>query len=310
MRRAWGIILALVGAAAVALGAIGLAAFGVAGQMKETSSALVSGDDSHALVADILSIDAGFPGSSSLGEVTIGAEALGGRPVFIGYGTRSDVDQYLEGVAFDAVSQQGSEWQTKSVPGSGSPADPGKQSFWRGSATGFDADVRFQLPSSGQVSLVVMNRNGDAPVKARIAVGYESDLVFPLSLALVVVGAALFVVGLLLLRRRRAGSVRRTAAPSAAGAAAGSGVANGGQPAEVSGTEPAVLEPPTASPSEVPESPPQDTEVLTGQAGTQRHPSGELPAGEDAAPVEGAGTDAAQGEPYPQDWFREDSTKR
>lgn len=302
MRRAWGIILALVGVAAVGLGAIGIAAFGVAGQMKATSSSLVSGDDSHALVADILSIDAGFPGSSSLGEVTIGAEALGGRPLFIGYGTRADVDQYLEGVAFDAVAQQGSEWQTKSVPGSATPADPGKQDFWRGSATGFDAAVRFQLPSSGQASLVVMNRNGEAPVKARIAVGYESALAFPLSVALVVVGAALFVVGLLLLRRRKGGSGKTTAAPIAADAAVA--------PAGVGGHVEAADSEPPAIRAEAPESAAQDTEVLTGQADTGHSTSGEHPGGGETAPVEPAGTDTAGDEPYPQDWFREDSAER
>ncbi len=203
MRRVLAVIFVIVGVAAITVGGIGVAAFGVEGKMQSSSSALESSSRSHALLADILSIEAGFPGSSALGEVTIGAEAVGGKPLFIGYGTRRSVDKYLEGVGFDAVAQQGSAWETRTVPGVVEPDDPLDKNFWLGSSTGFDAEVAFKIPSEGQASLVVMNQNATAPVEARIAIGYQSELVFPLSVGAIAVGALLVVVGLVLLRPRR-----------------------------------------------------------------------------------------------------------
>jgi hypothetical protein len=275
----------MLGLIAVGVGVLGVTAFGPQGRLDAASSPLVSKKDSHALVADILSIDAGFPSSASLGEVTIGAEAVGGKPLFIGYGTREAVDKYLDGVGFDAVSQAGSQWQTKSVPGGPPPDPPGDEKFWLGSSSGFDTEVRFAIPSSGEASVVIMNMDGGAPVKARIAIGYQSDVVFPASLAAIVVGSVMVLVGILLLRRRRGDVTPASAAPAYPTSAEVAGEAHPVDTADATSS--------TGTGSA--------TETGAADAADAAGPDG----GETAPQAPAPGTDGGEaGQGVPSDWYR------
>lgn len=202
MRRFLGLVLFILGLAAVTLGGLAVSAFGTSGSLQTTSPPLQTSEKSYAIVADILAIDAGFPGSSQLGEVTIGAESLNGDLLFIGYGQRSDVNAYLAQVQFDAVTQQGDGWDTRTVPGRNEPATPEDQAFWLDSSTGVDPNIVFDIAGSDQLTVVVMNQDQQPGVNAELYVGYESEIVFPVSAAAIAVGVVFVVLGVVLMFRR------------------------------------------------------------------------------------------------------------
>ena len=212
MRRVFGALIILVGVGLTIAGGLGIAGFGTAGALQANSPLLQTSPDSYAIVADVTAVDAGFPWSEDLGDVTIGAEGQAGQSLFVGYGLRTDVNDYLAGVGFDAVAQRSGGWETRVIPGIDKPAPPADQDFWLGQAVGADASVDFTSPSSGDVSVVVMNQDGTAGVAAELFVGYESDVVFPASLGAVILGAVLVVLGLYLVIRR---SKRQRAQPVA-----------------------------------------------------------------------------------------------
>ncbi len=202
LRRFLGLVLFILGLAAATLGGLAVSAFGTNGTLQTMSPALQSSEKSYAIVADILAIDAGFPGSSQLGEVTIGAESIDGGSLFIGYGQRSDVNAYLAQVQFDAVTQQGDGWDTRTVPGRNEPGPSEDQNFWLDSSTGVDPDIVFDTAGSDQLTVVVMNQDQQPGVSAALYVGYESDIVFPVSAAALAVGAVLVVLGVVMMFRR------------------------------------------------------------------------------------------------------------
>jgi hypothetical protein len=212
VRKVFGALIILIGVGLTIAGGLGIAGFGTAGTLQAKSPLLQTSPDSYAIVADVTAVDAGFPGSEDLGDVTIGAAGQAGQSLFVGYGLRTDVNDYLAGVGFDAVAQRSGGWETRVIPGVDKPPPPADQDFWLGQAVGADASVDFTPPSSGDVSVVVMNQDGTAGVAAELFVGYESDVVFPASLGAVVVGAVLVLLGIYLVIRR---SKREQAQPVA-----------------------------------------------------------------------------------------------
>ena len=202
LRRFLGAVLIVIGLAAATIGGIGVSAFGTSGSLQTNSPPLQSSPKSYAIVVDILAIDAGFPGSSELGELTIGAEALDGDLLFIGYGQRSDVNAYLAQTQFDVVTQRGNGWDTRTVPGNQVPGSPEGQDFWLDSSTGVDPDVVFDVAGSDQLTVVVMNQGQSSGVDANLYVGYESEVIFPASAGAIAVGVVLVVGGVVLVARR------------------------------------------------------------------------------------------------------------
>lgn len=198
-----GVVLLLAGGALAVLGGISVATFGSSGSLEAVSTPLETSPQGHALVADIVGVSTGFPGSTMLGTTTIGAQAEGGQPLFVGVGSRALVDKYLFGVPYQAVRQDGSAWETLSVPGTKQPPPPGKQKLWASQSTGVHPSLEFRPPGAGSSSFVVMNADGSPGVDARITVGYVSKWVFPLSIAALVVGILLAFEGVYLLWRSR-----------------------------------------------------------------------------------------------------------
>lgn len=202
LRRIIGALLILLGIGLTIAGGLGVAGFGTSGTLQANSPPLQTSPDSYAIVADIVGVDAGFPGSSSLGEITIGAETQSAQQLFVGYALRSDVNDYLAGVGFDAVAQRSGGWETRVIPGVSVPGEPAEQDFWLGEAVGSTASVQFAAPTGGDISVVVMNSDVKPGVTAELFVGYESDVVFPASVGSIVLGAVLVIVGLILVIRR------------------------------------------------------------------------------------------------------------
>lgn len=200
-----GLVSLVVGVALLAAGVLGIVTFGTSGTLEAVSTPLKSNPKSYALVADVIGIDTGFPGSSSLGTTTLGAQSTNGKRLFIGVGPRDAVDEYLLGVPFDAVRQDGSAWQTQTVPGTNKPAPPANERFWLRRGTGIKPTVEFVTPGSGMATYVIMNGDGTPAVAARMTMGFSSPSAFPLSIAAIIIGGLAALLGLFLLLRRRRG---------------------------------------------------------------------------------------------------------
>lgn len=199
-----GIILLLAGALLAVGGALTAIAFGPSGTLQSASTPLKTDPDGYALVADVVAVSAGFPGSSLLGTPTLGANSAGTERLFVGIGSRADVDQYLAGASFAAVRQEGSQWQSLSVPGVKKPGVPTDESFWIRRATGNEPTVDFAT-SNGNATFVIMRADGTPDVSAQVLIGYTSRWVFPLALAALVIGVLLAIEGIVLMVRSRRG---------------------------------------------------------------------------------------------------------
>ena len=203
MRKAViGGILLVVGILLAVAGALTAFTFGPSGTLRTTSTPLETTPEGYALVADVVAVSAGFPGSSLLGTPTLGADSSGNERLFVGIGSRTDVDEYLAGAPFQAVRQDGNQWESLSIPGTKNPGLPSEEQFWFERATGNAPSVDFST-STGSATFVVMHADGTPDVRAQILIGYTSRWVFPLSIAAVVLGLLAAIVGIVLLRRSR-----------------------------------------------------------------------------------------------------------
>lgn len=149
-----------------------------------------------------------------LGTVRIEATAPGGEDLFVGIGPSRDVDGYLEGVAHhrvDEVSMRPFEVDYRAMAGEATPAPPAEQPFWAASATG--EDLRWDV-EDGDWTVVVMNPDGSAGVRADVSVGIKTDLLAPIAIGLAIAGLLALVVGAVLLI---AGLRGATPTPPAAG---------------------------------------------------------------------------------------------
>lgn len=201
-RPVLGGILLVVGLLLIAAGALGVAAFGPSGTISEKSPPLKTQPDGYALVVDVLGVNAGFPGSSLLGTPTLGADSTGPERMFVGVAPRDSVDEYLTGVAFEAVRQEGSQWPTESIPGTKKPPVPADETLWVDESTGNAPSIDFTPATSGS-TFIVMNADATPGVAAQIVVGYTSPFVFPASIAAMVLGLLAIIQGFLFMRGRR-----------------------------------------------------------------------------------------------------------
>lgn len=212
-----GVLSVLIGLGCVAGGTLAILAFGPEGRLELLSPELTSGKDARALIMDVENVDAGFSGSESLGETTIGVESKSFNAMFIGLGATSRVDEYLSGVAYDVVRYEDDRWVTSVVPGSAKPTPPKDETFWTRRSVGTSPTVVFREASGPSTTFVVMNADGSPGVSATITVGYRSSLIFPMAVTAIVIGALLIVLPLILgyrgrRKRKRANAQRK--APS------------------------------------------------------------------------------------------------
>ncbi len=229
-----GIILLIAGALLAVGGALTAVAFGPSGTLQSASTPLKTDPDGYALVADVVAVSAGFPGSALLGTPTLGADSTGTERLFVGIGSRADVDEYLAGASFEAVRQDGSAWQSLSIPGVKKPGVPTDESFWIRRATGNEPTVDFAT-SNGNATFVIMRADGTPDVRAQILIGYTSRWVFPLALAALVIGVLLAIEGIVLLVRSRRGG-RPAAGGDADARESGDEAAHTQQPAATEST--------------------------------------------------------------------------
>ncbi len=192
------ILLTVAGIGLLAIGGMGIRIFGTSGQSTVTLEDVESRAGSVALVADIVSTDAGIPFAEELGEVALGARSTDGWPVFVGLGAQADVDDYLFGRPYDVLNNAGGSWDVVPVPGvTGEIDSPQLEDFWIIADTGTRAAIPVDRPDDGERTMVIMNGDGSPGVAVALQISFTSDRVFPLSMAALAFGAILLVTGLI-----------------------------------------------------------------------------------------------------------------
>jgi hypothetical protein len=156
--------------------------------------------DSYALVSPELTVTGDIPQLPfDLGTLRLAAR--GERPsdeLFLGIARTRDVERYLAGVHhtevrdidFDPLSTRLRERQ-----GPLEPEPPQSQSFWIDSDSGSDPQLQRRL-ETGDVTVVLMNADGSAGVRAELAAGVRSDLFAPAGLAILLVGLLFVLIGI------------------------------------------------------------------------------------------------------------------
>jgi uncharacterized membrane protein len=198
----------------------------------------------------------------------IKASAIDSSAVFVGIGPSSEVAAYLEGVAYDEVTNYA--WTSSQVDyrhfDGGAPSSlPGEQTFWVASVQGpGDQDLRWNI-SDGDWTGVVMNADASAPVAVNLSLGARFGLLTPIGIALVVAGVVLLAGGIVLivLGARRPREARTPQVPG--GWMPPQGAGEWQQPPSGSGVAPGWSTPP--SPSGPTQSPPREE---PGAAGDER----------------------------------------
>lgn len=197
-------LLCLVGGAGLAVvGIAGIQTFGSEGRLYLESPVLESGRDSYALVIDVADVETGLPWSDSLGETTVGARSGNQDSLFAGLAPTPDLDEYLRGISYDVVRNEGAGWQLSPVPGTKKPDPPGAERFWTRRGAGAEPTIPFKQAPGGKTTFVVMGAEGESGIVASMTVGYRSSVVYPLSLGAIGLGAVLILLAVFLVFRSR-----------------------------------------------------------------------------------------------------------
>lgn len=199
-----GVLLILIGLALLVPGSLLLWLDGAGdsqGYINTTTHSLES--PGYALVAPDVKVALGsgdwIPGDWAF---QVRATSTTDTPLFVGVGPTADVADYLNGVAYDEVtnigwfSSGGTDYRTSQ--GGAPPSPPGQQTFWAAKQEG-QGPQALQWPiQSGDWTVVVMNADGSAMVSANVSLGAHLGFLRPLGIGLAAGGAVLFIVGILL----------------------------------------------------------------------------------------------------------------
>ncbi len=207
-----GLILIVLGLGSLVAGS-GIAAT-IGSDGKYTATAGTVKTSGYALVFNDFTVDTGGgkDAVAKVAEFTAGASAPGGKPLFIGVGPAAKVAKYLDGVPRDIVSDvTEAHSHLVPIPGTQQPSAPADQTFWTAQGTGVSPTVK--LPTSENQSLVIMNQDASQPVNATLRVGVTSSKIFPLGIALAILGLLATILGIWLLVRARKSRKKVDAAP-------------------------------------------------------------------------------------------------
>lgn len=177
--------------------------------------------EGHALLFDAIYVRGDLPSSGSF-SATLKIEATGeDEALFVGVGPTSGVGDYLAGVKGDRVVQVDwpGEVRTEPLPGGVAvPAPPTGETFWEASESGTGTLNLDWVVTGGDWTIVVMNADGGAGVEVEGNVTVTMPALGPISVALLVFGLVVLVVGALL-TISGAKTPRSVAAPIVAGSA-------------------------------------------------------------------------------------------
>lgn len=214
-----GVVVAILGGALVAGGAVVGAAFGPDGTVTTTPTSVNA--TGVALLVDGLEVDAGgLPVPDGVGVLTLSATSATGSPLFLGVANGSDLDTYLAGAPYDVVAALGTggTTTTRTVPGTQQPPPPATQQFWLRQDEGSPARLTARIPQG--TTVVLMKSDATPGVSADLSVTLEVDRAWPAALAIAGAGVVLLVIAVALLvasrRRKTPEPVGAHSAPSAA----------------------------------------------------------------------------------------------
>jgi hypothetical protein len=190
-----------------------------------TTEAHHVGTPTHALASSGLDIDSDagwFLDDGRFGSVQVSGASLDpNKDIFVGVASRTAVAAYLDGVAWDEVTDldvDPFQVHTERHQGTGSPGAPASQPIWEASVQGTGEQTLDWDVESGDWSIVVMNADGSAGVQSDVELGARLKWLFEIGLAGILAGAFLLAVSAALmfhaLRDRPSGP--EAASPAAA----------------------------------------------------------------------------------------------
>jgi hypothetical protein len=138
------------------------------------------------------------PGWLANGFATVKVRAISPRPVFIGIGSTSDVNAYLQRVPHTQITDfETDPFRVKShiVPGTARPAPPANQRFWEAQASGPGTQTITWDVKSGTWSAVAMNADGTRNVLIAYRVGARINSLVWVTIGVLVVGLAFLALG-------------------------------------------------------------------------------------------------------------------
>jgi hypothetical protein len=212
---AWRTVLVILGAVLILLGCGLLAGGGIglwAHAQRDAAGYHTAGPerlttDTFALSAP--SLDVGIAGPDAiyaddlLGDVRITLESRNVEtPLFIGIGPAGDVARYLNGVGHTEISDfEADPFKVTYVPRPGGQpaADPAAQTFWVASDSGTGSRTLSWNVADGNWSVVVMNADRSQGVDADVSIGSTLPGVLPVSIAALVVGGLLLLLGIVVI---------------------------------------------------------------------------------------------------------------
>jgi hypothetical protein len=176
-----------------------------------TTAAHTYATPTRALTTDNLRIDGDVPHwlSSRLGHVRIAPQGAG---AFVGIARTPAVEDYLDGVAHDEISDLDVDpfkLDTARRAGEGRPAMPEAQTFWAATSTGgrpLDWKVR-----TGDWTAVVMNPDGSPGVRVDAKLGVKAPLIGTLGWILAIPGVLLGLAALGLIALGAGGAAKHRA---------------------------------------------------------------------------------------------------
>ncbi len=203
------VVLIVLGAVLLALGALTAIGGGVVMALFGSSDTLSSGvqqvsTPTRALVSPVAAIQNTTGVQTVFGTVRLHITATPAgtaRRIFIGIGPAAAVGRYLSGVSHDVatdVTLTPFHLALARHPGVARPAPPGSQSFWVADASGNRATLSWTV-TDGSYRVVAMNTDGTAPVSLNTQLGLTIPHMFAIGASLLAGGIVLLLLGGLLL---------------------------------------------------------------------------------------------------------------
>lgn len=192
-----GVLLVLVGIAAVVVSGLVISVFGTKGE--NTTPVATVNTSTAALYVRSFNVER-TDGPQQYLDLSVGAKSTNGKPLFVGVTPPDKAQAYLRGVPYESASKiSNGAFEVKAVPGLIVPApDPEQQNIWTVSDSGTTATLPWDGQHGSDV-LVVMNADGTPGVQADITATLTRPHLGVASIAGAVIGALLAVLGLVLI---------------------------------------------------------------------------------------------------------------
>ncbi len=193
----FGVLLLLLGIAAVVASGLVISVFGTKGE--NTTPVAVVDTDTAALYVRSFNVER-TEGPQEYLNLSVGVKSTNGKTIFVGVTPPDKAQAYLRGVPYESASKiSDGAFEVKAVPGLIVPAPaPEQQTIWTLSDSGTSATLPWDGQHGSDV-LVVMNADGTAGVRADISATLTRPNLGAMTIAVGVLGTLLAVFGVVML---------------------------------------------------------------------------------------------------------------